>query len=230
MAIDPTGAFTSVARGAAGTSTVGTEPASTVQNDILLAGWLSVQTDTVPTIPSGWTAIREDVDGTIRVGRVNIAYIVRGASAPSLTWTHASTATALFIYRIPGVFLTGDPNDAAATFVNQTSANPKVFTGLTTVTDGSIVIAIAARRSAISQGSASTYTERLDMTGDFFVMSDLKTPAGATGNPQFTESDDNDVNNYLIALKPTPSSAQRSVQNLAGIYPNIVQGGGGRRV
>jgi hypothetical protein len=192
---------------------------------VLLAGWLAIQTDITPTLPSGWTTIKAGVDSIVRVGRFNIAFLVRGASAPDLTWTHSSVASSLFVYRLPGVFSTGDPNDATATQVDDITANPHTFSGLTTATDNSAVIAIAMRRSAISQGSASTYTERLDMTGDFFVMADLKATAGATGNPEFTESDDNDTINVLIALKEAPPATVTQTQPPA----NIRHSEGGKR-
>jgi hypothetical protein len=79
----------------AGASTLtGTEPAGTVATDVLVAQLIVQSTSgSTPTPPTGWTTL---LSGLTAAGGAshfyyNVAWILRGGSAPSLAWTTGST-------------------------------------------------------------------------------------------------------------------------------------------
>jgi hypothetical protein len=70
-----------------GTSVTGTEPSGTTQNDVMLAMYIVADPAGAPTIPSGWTSIYNGRSSTLHF-YYNLCYIVRGATAPALNFTH----------------------------------------------------------------------------------------------------------------------------------------------
>lgn len=76
-----------------------TEPSGVAENDLLIAAVVS-RGPAVFTLPSGWTLLGTAIDGNALSGAnaatgLRFAYIKRGASAPSLTFTRTSGVTAI---------------------------------------------------------------------------------------------------------------------------------------
>jgi hypothetical protein len=70
-----------------GTTSTGTEPTGTAQDDVLVASFLIESGSGAPVTPSGWTALAGPQSSVDSVFRGSVYYIVRGASAPALEWT-----------------------------------------------------------------------------------------------------------------------------------------------
>lgn len=117
--------------GGAGTSSnspvAATEPTGTVQNDVIFGQFIVEATGvTAIALPSGWTSLRNgnNADFYWRWG-----YIVRGASAPSLSFSWTGTTNRyreVFLVTVQGADTT-NPIDASATAVatgTNNSANP----------------------------------------------------------------------------------------------------------
>lgn len=109
---------------AAGTDAVGTEPSGTVQNDVMVALVECDGNGRSITAPSGWTQLFTGTGGTSF--SYWLGYIVRGASAPALTWTWSPTGSTwreLVIATFSGVD-TASPIDASAQASVTTTASP----------------------------------------------------------------------------------------------------------
>ena len=107
---------------ATGTSVTGVEPSGTVQNDVMVAMYIVADPGGVPGIPSGWTSIYNGRSSTNHF-YYDLCYIVRGASAPSLTFTHTgSVYRELFILTFSGVDTTTPIN--ASTNGGNFTGNP----------------------------------------------------------------------------------------------------------
>jgi|GEM_PF-1511311 len=107
-----------------GGSPTGTEPTGTVQGDTLIA-LCEMENNGTLTPPAGWTTI---FSGTSATAQFNycLSYIIRGASAPNLTWTFgASGYYELYIVGFSGCD-TSNPIDASAKTpdASGTSINP----------------------------------------------------------------------------------------------------------
>lgn len=209
MAIDLTLSFGTLDDGTRINSTI-PEPASAANGDFFLAClYLRLDITTTVTLPSGWTLIFRDDDAANpftpgRVGSTIVSYIRRGASAPDLTWVHASTITNGWVWRITDVVASGDPEDATRSVAFDDS-NPFTWTSITTGTDGAAVIGLRSRRQTGS-GSASSLTERLDLSL-LHVTADTQATAGASGAKEATEANLNDTEGFLLALKPVAAAA-----------------------
>lgn len=70
---------------AAGGNLTATEPAGAAEGDILVAIWEQDNSAVTLGLPAGWTEVQRGNDGSAFAWVVG--YIVRGASAPSLTFT-----------------------------------------------------------------------------------------------------------------------------------------------
>lgn len=110
-----------------GTSPTVTEPASCASGDALIALALTPDTGN-PAKPAGWTDL---YSGTLGSGAVGVdwlvSYIIRGSSAPSLTWTITGS-----VYREVHVLcLTG----AAALVLDSQSSTGGTYTATLNTTD-----------------------------------------------------------------------------------------------
>ena len=219
MAIDLSLSFATLGSGVRVNSTIA-EPSGAAVGDFLLACLMLVQDITTSvTLPSGWTLIFRDDDAANpylpgRVGSTIVSYIRRGASAPDLTWVHASTTTTGWVWRITGVVASGSPEDATRSTVYDDS-NPMTTTSITTATADAAVIALRSKRQASTTGSSSTMTERLDIS-HLYVQADIQAVAGATGAKNVTDSAENDGEDFLIALKPAAADGDPEGRLIGG--------------
>lgn len=116
------------------------EPASAALNDVFIALAFCGQASTTLGIPSGWTSLASGNAGTDY--RYNLAWIRRGASAPSLVWTMSTSAyRAVHLLAYSGCITTGNPYEAfsngGTTANDTTSLNPP---SVTTLSANSFVI------------------------------------------------------------------------------------------
>ncbi|HSX15667.1 MAG TPA: hypothetical protein VLF40_02665 [Candidatus Saccharimonadales bacterium] len=75
-----------IANGASGPVDPG-EPAGAAQNDILVSLFM-VTASSSYSLPAGWTSLYSGTSATSQY-KYNLAYIVRGGSAPSTSWTYS---------------------------------------------------------------------------------------------------------------------------------------------
>lgn len=141
-----------------GLTATGSEPAGTAQGDVLVAV-LAQNTRLAPvTVPAGWTLrLTQNYDDA---EQVRIYTIVRGASAPSFTWTLGGpVAWSLVIFRLSDAL--GVP-DAQASDVDTSS--PYTCLSVTTTVDDCLVVCICGNEAGQSQtfAWASPSTERWD--------------------------------------------------------------------
>jgi len=127
---------------ATGTQPTGTEPTGTVQGDVLVALFeLEGSTAFIP--PAGWTTIFSGTSASSQFGYY-LGYIVRGVSAPNLTWTYTGTIyRELYILGFSGCD-TSNPIDASA---QTTSAS-----GVAINPDPPPVVAVSSAAMALAIG------------------------------------------------------------------------------
>jgi hypothetical protein len=189
----------------------------------LLVACLSYRSSgtTSVTLPSGWTLVGEqkvnnNFSGTLAIASALMAYAIRGASDPALTFTHPTTPFpalgAILAYR-PSIPATLDVAAASTTATNTTSV---AVAGLTTTQANDLLVYLAAGGQASSwtnfdavtdpatdsgSGSAQTadpivgtWQERTDTStttsqdASLAVADAEKATAGATGNFTATSS------------------------------------------
>jgi hypothetical protein len=110
-----------------------TEPASAALNDVFIALAFCSTTSTSLGIPTGWTSLASGVATSSY--RYNLAWIRRGSSAPSLTWTMSTSAyRGVHLLAYSGCITTGNPyeafTDGGVTANDSTSLNPPSVTTL----------------------------------------------------------------------------------------------------
>jgi hypothetical protein len=207
-----------------GTAHALTEPAGVASGDLLIACISSRIASTTPiTIPAGWTAIGQQntnnvLTTTSAVASGVMAYIIRGGSAPALSFTHP-TAPSVAIGRIVAyrnsTMALPDPWDqgiVGTTAVNTTAVS---FSGFSVGVDGELMVAMVAGgqeaawsafKTANTPSTASgatdtttapsttTWIERADTNtatgGDtsLAIFDAVKATKGATGNITCTAS------------------------------------------
>lgn len=169
---------------AAGTATDATpsEPTGAAENDILVAIMGCASAGTIG-IPSGWTSIEAGTDAFDGFFDYSIAWIRRGASAPSLTWTTGSS-----VYRevqvvcISGAITSGSPIEA------NTGAQ-----GSATQPDGPSVTTLTANAMVL--------------TGFYYGQNGGSSAGGWTVPASYTLSADNTANNRTCAaVRVMPST------------------------
>lgn len=100
-----------------GTNPTATEPSGTASGDLLIATYAVDSPGGTPGIPTGWTSLWSGASFGTHF-RYNICYIVRGGSAPSLTFTlTGSQYRELSILGLSGVDGT-TPIDSSSTVVS----------------------------------------------------------------------------------------------------------------
>lgn len=194
------------------TTTTVTKPTGTADNDYILLGILTALGGEAPnpTPPAGFTLVDSfltDVDG----GGFNVEMRIYGkvATSEGASWdfTHSSASSQGFALTYRGVH-TGTPLDATTT-TNTGTGTTTTATGITTVTNGAMVVLVAhdfgdtTNNLTAPTGTTPTFTERID-TALIYVADGVMTTAGATGNKTMT----NNSNSFdpwaaaLIALRP----------------------------
>lgn len=146
------------------------DPSGGALDDSYIAvAWIDIE-DGTWTIPSGWTEIEDHLQD-VAVGHTNVSRIVRGASAPNLTWSYSGTADDIrvTVYAFEGVhtttsldvvYVTGDHYTQATD--DPTAANAAI----TTINDNAMVVLIQITEFSGSGTPGAPSTFSLDVTGD----------------------------------------------------------------
>lgn len=140
-----------------------TEPTGAAQGDLLVCV-ISYRGSAAFTAPAGWTIVQQessgntDVDVSTSIASGLIAYIVRGASAPSYTFTRTGGDIAIarvVAYTPVGGTITFDESNSATLGSAGTTVS---MTGLTTNAANSLIVvgACGASNSAASAFDAAT--------------------------------------------------------------------------
>jgi len=161
---------TSSATHSAGADITAPAPASTAQNDLLLAFlFVDQNTQTVTTVGSGYSLTAGPEQGSAGDERIWVYQKLAGASEGDTTWGLSTTnrAWSVIICRITGNDTT-TPVNASATRSGTSSASQAVAQPTTTVADCLIVAFISNDQTAVTPpwytepSGTLTWTERLD--------------------------------------------------------------------
>lgn len=190
--------------GAGRTTTTVTAPAS-IANDHILNFYLLCDTNGTVTLPSGFTNYTGSPYNNAGYvgGAVWIFASWKRASSESGDYsaTHTSRSTAAFMSVYSGCITSGTPTDATPT-TNQGTGTTATWTGVTTATDGTMMVAYG-NGDLTAGASSSTMTERNDFNAapDSGMAYDVvQTTAGATGNKTATITSQNWMT-FLVPLK-----------------------------
>jgi hypothetical protein len=168
-----------------GTNATVTEPASAALNDVFWALAVCGNAATL-TEPSGWT-VRYSGTATGNTSfKYNLAWIRRGSSAPSLTWTISSSVyREVHVLAYSGVVTSGNPYEASVDGGFSTGTNPDC-PSVTTIDANAMVLAFAVNffGSSSAWGAPSGYTIRVRNTaGDDCVVAEKKVAVAGAENP-----------------------------------------------
>lgn len=130
---------------------------------VLFYGMVSWQyTPNEPSLPAGWTkkASTPNSENRLRIGWYFKRYQA-GDTAPTLSYSGTTSdirVAKIFAFR--GVLATGDPTDVLGPITSQTTWQKDMgpFTGLTTTTDGGVVLVAGVRQSDWAPNGLSTLT------------------------------------------------------------------------
>jgi hypothetical protein len=181
------------------------EPSGATAGDLLVA---IIGASAAPTNPGGWTQI-----GTTQTESsysYNVWYIVRGGSAPSLTWGGGggSPVGSVACYRgVPGT----SPLDASAT--QTVDANDDVSPSVTTSVANGVLICFLGDNNTSSFTAPSGMTLRT--TNRFEGIADKQLgAAGATGS-QTWGSVSQPVSAWTAAFKPATTGRETVMRGVA---------------
>lgn len=200
--------------GAARTTSTVTAPASIADGDILLF-YLLCDTNGTVTLPTGFTNFTGSPynnAGYLGAGLWIFAAWKRAASeSGNYSATHTSRSTAGMMAAYRGCIASGTPTDATPTTNQGTSTTP-TWTGVTTATDGTLLVAYG-NGDTTAGTSSSTMTERNDFNAapDSGMLYDIvQTSAGATGNKTATITSQNWMT-FLVPLKIASSATTGTI-------------------
>jgi hypothetical protein len=208
------------------TFTALSEPAGTVSGDFLIALVLVNQTSHIITRPTGWTNLYNLVSpastGSVTAGFCcDVSYIIRGGSAPSLSWTAAAGGTIQYweghILGFTGVDNVSpiDANSAAGTTGTGTTApDPPAATAIGT-NDMAIALGIQWAGANTTWTAPTGYTLRSDNTAgnDGIMASKLLSSSGSEDPSAFTTgvlSSSDFWNGATVLLKAASGGATAS--------------------
>ncbi len=171
----------------------------------------------VSTLPSGWTKVFEQNNGTGLRGYWAWRRL-DGTESGSVTITRAGGNTgiaSMSVYR--GVRATGDPGDQATARNNASSATITADS-ITTGAAGCMVLFMASKgqegtTATYAATDPSTFTERHDNNttsgndGGVTIADAIRTTAGSTGNATCTQSINAVSIGFLVELVPEPVAA-----------------------
>lgn len=211
-----------------------TEPAGALVGDVLFAAVRAAGFNSVlqtPSTPTGWTLIRGPDNNQGFTYGTWLYYIIRGASAPSLTWTTSNatqlTADVLAIIDSPGVVETSSGNE--------TSGSPPLDIQATTITASAktLILWIGSASAGFSTGTSNYITVPTGFTKEVenaaaanfhpavAIASKEWLTAGATGTQTGTPGDSNAgerMGQMVSLLGASTSRSYRVVQAVKRSY------------
>jgi len=165
------------------------EPTGTAQGDVLVCVFLITGTSTF-SMPSGWTTLYSGTSAGSSF-KYNLAYVVRGASAPNLHWTYSGIPYhECHILGFSGCD-TGSPIDAQAQNASRQGVNsnpdPPSVTAVSPTTMA-LGIGINWNGTGSTWGTSGSYTIRTNnVTGiDVVIATKSLSVSGAEDPPAFT--------------------------------------------
>lgn len=186
-----------------------TEPAGTASGDVLIACLDEAGGVTAHTGPAGWTPLEQSNYATLNVNRGSVWFILRGGSAPSLTWSGplaVLTDIDIFTYRGSDQTTPIDVHTSAVRASSTTPLSPSVTTNIANDVLLAILFNEEANSTVVTQPSGMTSRQDGFTVGDDIFMADLTLgAAGATGTKQWT-LDTGDAT-WAVALAIAPPSA-----------------------
>lgn len=189
-----------------------TKPSGTVSGDVLVAVVGNQAGDDAITGPSGWTEVQQAraAENSI-IWRHSVWYLVAGGSEPAdYGWSSISTHWGGGIVRFSGVD-NGTVEDATATNNSGASTSP-TGTGLTTVTDGAMLVYCPTWRDAAAVLTPPTgMTEQYEVNSRIGVSEATEEIATAQATGSRTGTLDASQSWYvtMMALKPAGAAAER---------------------
>lgn len=169
-----------------GSGLTATEPAGAAQNDILIAFVRGTGTTTAITGPAGWTMLSNVQSTTWSANRnVGVWYMIRGASAPSYTFT-GPTGLGWAILDYSGSDI-NTPINVYASAVSDGTTTPASPSITTTVSNTILISALMSDGTISSVSVPSGMTLRSNNNASVQT-ADLAVPsASATGTKAWTE-------------------------------------------
>ncbi len=189
------------------------EPSNTAQGDLLVAVQVNNKSS-VPNLNSGWTNIQSGGNGA---NRQRVSYIVRGSSAPDLTFpcgqsTHPCTVS---VTRYTGVDTTNPIHVSALQGDDDTSDTTVTCPSVTTTVGNTLVQYYETDRKNAGATSFATATVAEDispLSGQSITLGEkTQVTAGATGAELATNTGSGAVMNCTtVAITPTASSGSNN--------------------
>lgn len=188
--------------GAGAPTITATMPAGFQADDLLLIV-INVAGNVTPTTPSGWTqrATR------LNTNRCTLIYKIASGSETDLAVAITSAEAISSVLAWSGVDTT-TPWDQTGT-LNGASSATATATGLTTVTNDAMLLAIMAYTGgAFSTPGGMTERDDYNAAGNVSqaVFEELRATAGATGNRASTLDYGDTWNAFMEALRPAPDA------------------------
>lgn len=159
------------------------EPSGAVVGDFFLGLALTESAAPSLTRPTGWTVIPSASGLAAGAFRYDLSWIVRGASAPALTWTCAAVYREAFVLRLTGVDTT-NPIDSSAVSTIGTLNNPDPPS--TTAVDAAafaVAVAIGWNGSATAWAHAVYTIRSNNAAGNDGIMATRQLSASGAENP-----------------------------------------------
>lgn len=204
-----------------------TEPSGSTEGDLLVAG-IAYRSNAAFTVPSGWAlaATQQSSGNTVTttvggIGSGLLAYIVRGASAPSFTFTRTAgdvAQGAVACYRCaPGYTWVYDIGSSATMAANGTTVSTAAFT---TASTGELLVMMGAGGDNLTFSSYSSTSTKIRAFTQRFQDA---TTTGADGTLAIADSIQASVAT-TGTLQYTSTGSDRNVIAVGGFYPAFSSG------
>lgn len=216
------------------TSITGTLPSGTTTGDfvVAVATFTAGSTPSIPT-PSGWTQLFTPISAT--TGEWFCAYSAWSpGSAPTFTPDAAANRGTVQMQAYLGVD-TGTPWDATTATTSSSGATTLVATGLTTVTDGALLVSGCGLQSAsrdLNSPSGMTEDVTYGVSGGRAqtLAAEARATAGATGTRTWTwDGTSLAVAAFVGALRPSIKTFTGSVASTFSATGDLLVGMSGSR-
>lgn len=187
------GRTATVVESASATSVTGKRPTDRVVGDLCIAVIAMESTTANFTGPSGWTALITPTQNPATTETFAAYYRVDPPSDPVASTSGAAGRCSIAVQAYGGVSTT-NPIDVAAVVSTGSSVTSLTATGVTTVTNGALIISghmgdTASRSEVIPSGMTSTVAYSASSVGRAVAIAEeLKATAGATGTRTWTFS------------------------------------------
>lgn len=217
------------------TNTTCTAPSGIVNGDLLLMFVVTAADPEAPdpTPPDGFTAVPSlgipDLGDGFNL-ELRSYYKIASGESGDYTVTHTACSSQVTMVRVSAVDTT-TPFDVTPT-LNDNNGSTTTWTGLTTVTDGALIVAVDVDFADNTtdfgppSGSTPTFTERLDTTLTYVATGNLAT-AGATGDKTHTNNGGGGApwGSVLLAIRPGEVITDPPVNTVAPAVTGTAQVG-----